>query len=91
MASDAGSAATNYFSVTDSSINVLSPKDSSGNDQGLQIALGDTSTNTGGIRGSMSLNDIMLKPNNAASAPVLGSVKVNLEVLPGSYLEVMGR
>ncbi len=91
LASDAGSAATNYFSVTDSSINVLSPKDSSGNDQGLQIALGDTSTNTGGIRGSMSLNDIMLKPNNAASAPVLGSVKVNLEVLPGSYLEVMGR
>lgn len=90
LASDAGNAATNYFQITDSSINVLSPKDADGNDQGLKIALGNTVTGTGGVRGSMSIDDIMLKPGSAASAPVLGSVQVNLEVLPGSYLEVMG-
>lgn len=85
LASDANAASTNYFSVQDSSINVRS-----GSDSGVYIALGDVSTGTGGVRGSMSINDIMLKPEGTASAPVLGSIKMNLEVLPGSYLEVMG-
>jgi hypothetical protein len=83
--SDSSDAATNYFSIQDSSINVLS-----GSDNGIYIALGDADTGTGGIRGSMSINDIMLKPEGTATAPILGSVKVNLEILPGSYLEVMG-
>lgn len=85
LASDAGNAATNYFSIKDGSINVAS-----GSDKGIKIALGDSVANTGGVRGSMSIDDIMLKPNTAASAPVLGSLKMNLEVLPGSYLEIMG-
>ena len=38
----------------------------------------------------MSIDDIMLKASNASAAPVLGSLKMNLEILPGSYLEVMG-
>jgi hypothetical protein len=83
--SDSSDASTNYFSIQDSSINVLS-----GSDNGIYIALGDADTGTGGIRGSMSINDIMLKPEGTATAPILGSVKVNLEILPGSYLEVMG-
>ncbi len=83
--SDAGNAATNYFYVKDGSINV-----SAGSDKGMLIALGDVNTGTGGVRGSMSIDDIMLNPAGATSAPVLGSVKVNLEILPGSYLEVMG-
>jgi hypothetical protein len=83
--SDSSDATTNYFSIHDSSINVLS-----GSDNGIYIALGDADTGTGGIRGSMSINDIMLKPEGTATAPILGSVKVNLEILPGSYLEVMG-
>ena len=90
LASDSGNAATNYFQITDSSINVLSPKDGNGNDQGLLIALGDSVAATGGLRGSMSIDDIMLKSGNAVSAPVLGSVTVNLQILPGSYLEIMG-
>lgn len=85
LASDAGTAATNYFAIKDSSINV-----ESGSNKGIKIALGDSVANTGGIRGSMNIDDIMLRSNNAASAPVLGSLQVNLEVLPGSYLEVMG-
>lgn len=85
LASDAGNAATNYFYLKDGSINV-----ESGADAGIKLAIGDSVTGTGGIRGSMSLDDIMLKSSSVASAPVLGSLKVNLEVLPGSYLEVMG-
>ena len=85
LASDAGNAATNYFYIKDGSINV-----ESGSDKGIKIALGDSVAGTGGVRGSMSIDDIMLKANNATSAPVLGSLKVNLEILPGSYLEVMG-
>ena len=88
LSSDAGEAATNYFYVKDGSINVRS-----GNDKGILIALGkgDHITGSGGVRGSMSINDIMMKPVGAASAAVLGSIKMNLQVLPGSYLEVMGR
>ncbi len=89
LESDKNNSATNYFHITDSSINVLS-----GNNRGLLIALGDPSGNggsgSGGVRGSVSINDIMMKPEGAASAPVLGSIKMNLEILPGSYLEVMG-
>ena len=85
LASDAGNAATNYFYVKDGSINV-----ESGSDKGIKIALGDAVANTGGVRGSMSIDDIMFKPTGGADAPVLGSLKMNLEVLPGSYLEVMG-
>lgn len=85
LSADAGNAATNYFYAKDSSINI-----SSGDDKGILIALGDTISGTGGIRGSVSAKDIVLKPINASSAPVLGSIKMNLEVLPGSYLEVMG-
>jgi hypothetical protein len=85
LSADAGNAATNYFYAKDSSINI-----SSGDDKGILIALGDTVSGTGGIRGSVSAKDIILKPINASSAPVLGSIKMNLEVLPGSYLEVMG-
>jgi hypothetical protein len=86
LASDAGNAATNYFYVKDGSINV-----GSGDDKGILIALGDSVAGTGGVRGSLSINDITMKPVGAVSAPVLGSIKVNLQVLPGSYLEVMGR
>ncbi len=85
LSADAGNAATNYFYAKDSSINI-----SSGDDKGILIALGNTVSGTGGIRGSVSANDIVLKPINASTAPVLGSIKMNLEVLPGSYLEVMG-
>jgi hypothetical protein len=85
LASDAGNAATNYFYIKDGSINV-----ESGSDKGIKIALGDSVAGTGGVRGSMSIDDIMLKATNATAAPVLGSLKVNLEILPGSYLEVMG-
>ncbi len=85
LASDAGNAATNYFYIKDGSINVESD-----NDKGIKIALGDAVANTGGVRGSMSINDIMFKPTGGADAPVLGSLKMNLEILPGSYLEVMG-
>lgn len=74
-----------YFQIEKGSINV-----ESGSDNGIYIALGDSSTMQGGVRGSISANDIMMKPVNAASAPVLGSVKVNLDIRPGSYLEVMG-
>jgi len=84
LSSDSGNAATNYFYAKDSSINI-----SSGDDKGILIALGNTVSGTGGIRGSVSANDIVLKPINASTAPVLGSIKMNLEVLPGSYLEVM--
>ena len=85
LASDAGNAATNYFYIKDGSINV-----ESGSDKGIKIALGDSVAGTGGVRGSMSIDDIMLKASNASAAPVLGSLKMNLEILPGSYLEVMG-
>ncbi len=85
LASDAGNAATNYFYIKDGSINV-----ESGSDKGIKIALGNSVTGTGGVRGSMSIDDIMLKANAATAAPVLGSLKMNLEILPGSYLEVMG-
>jgi hypothetical protein len=85
LASDAGNAATNYFYIKDGSINV-----ESGSDKGIKIALGDSIAGTGGVRGSMSIDDIMLKASNASAAPVLGSLKMNLEILPGSYLEVMG-
>ena len=85
LASDAGNAATNYFYIKDGSINV-----ESGSDKGIKIALGDSIAGTGGVRGSMSIDDIMLKANAATAAPVLGSLKMNLEILPGSYLEVMG-
>jgi len=85
LASDAGNPTTNYFYVSDSSINVRS-----GDDEGIFIALGDPNTGRGGIRGSMSINDITLKPVGDTSAQVLGSIKMNLQVLPGSYLEVMG-
>lgn len=83
LPSDVG--VSDYFSITDSSINVLS-----GEDRGIVVALGDAVNNTGGVRGSLSLNDILMKTSSATSAPVLGSMTVNLEVLPGSYLEVMG-
>ena len=85
LASDASNAATNYFYIKDGSINV-----ESGSDKGIKIALGDSVAGTGGVRGSMSIDDIMLKASNASAAPVLGSLKMNLEILPGSYLEVMG-
>jgi len=85
LTSDAGNSATNYFYAKDSSINIQS-----GSDNGILVALGDASAGTGGLRGSVSAKDIVLKPVNALSAPVLGSIKMNLEVLPGSYLEVMG-
>lgn len=85
LASDVGNAATNYFYIKDGSINV-----ESGSDKGIKIALGDSIAGTGGVRGSMSIDDIMLKASNASAAPVLGSLKMNLEILPGSYLEVMG-
>ena len=85
LASDAGNAATNYFYIKNGSINV-----ESGSNKGIRVALDNSFANKSGLRGSMSIDDIMFKSNNAASAPVLGSLKVNLEVLPGSYLEVMG-
>jgi hypothetical protein len=85
LASDAGNSSTNYFYAKNNSLNVRS-----GDEQGILIELGDSITNTGGVRGTISANDIVIKPANSASAPVLGSVKMNLEILPGSYLEVMG-
>ena len=85
LSSDADNAATNYFYASDSSINVRS-----GDDKGILIALGNANTGRGGVRGSVSAKDIVLRPVNASSAPVLGSIKMNLEILPGSYLEVMG-
>jgi hypothetical protein len=85
LSSDAGNTATNYFHVKDSSINVRS-----GQNEGIFIALGDAVSGTGGIRGTVNARDIVLKPVNASSAPVLGSIQMNLEILPGSYLEVMG-
>jgi hypothetical protein len=34
--------------------------------------------------------DITMQPNGVADAPVLGSFELNLQILNGSYLEVMG-
>lgn len=85
LASDTGNSATNYFHAKDGSINVRS-----GGDKGILIALGDSVAGTGGLRGSISAENIVMKPINTSSAPVLGSIKMNLEILPGSYLEVMG-
>jgi hypothetical protein len=34
--------------------------------------------------------DITMQPDGVTNAPVLGSVELNLQILNGSYLEVMG-
>jgi hypothetical protein len=79
LASDALTPATNFFHVKDSSINI-----GNGANEGLKI-------NLGGVRGSISASDIILKPVNASGTiPTLGSVKMNLEILADSYVEVMG-
>jgi hypothetical protein len=79
LASDASTPATNFFHVKDSSINI-----GNGANEGLRIDLG-------GVRGSVSASDIILKPVNASGAiPTLGGIKMNLEILAGSYVEVMG-
>jgi len=68
-----------FFYIKDSSINMRD-----GADEGVFIALG-------GIRGSISASDIILKPKTATgTVPTLGSIKMNLQVMPNSYLEVMG-
>ena len=93
LASDVGNAQTNYFHIKDASLNV-----GSGNNKGIKIALGNEIAGTGGVRGSLSIDDIMLRRTTPpalgtvadSASPVLGSIKMNLEVLPGSYLEVMG-
>lgn len=90
LPSDSGNSATNYFFARDLSVNVL--EDEPGRNHGIKVDIGRAgSVNPTGIRGSINMTDISLRPDSVSSAPVLGSARVNLEILPGSYVEVLGR
>lgn len=79
LASDASAPASNFFHIKDSSINI-----GNGANEGLRIDLGS-------VRGSISASDITLKPVTATGAmPTLGGVKMNLQLMANSYVEVMG-
>jgi hypothetical protein len=74
-----------YFKAEDISMNVYS-----GEGRGLRFDIGDAVNNSGGIQGTLRASDITLRPVDQVTAPVLGSIQVDLQILPGSYLEIMG-
>lgn len=80
-----GGDSNGFFKAEDISMNVYS-----GDDKGLRFDLGDAANNTGGIEGTVLATDVTLRPVGQATAPVLGSIQLDLQVLPGSYLEIMG-
>lgn len=88
LASDQGTPATDFFRAEDVSVNVLQNEPT--RDRGIFVAIGDATNGTGGVRGSVFARDIVLRPESAATAPVLGSAQLNLEILPGSYVEILG-
>lgn len=78
-----GGGSDGFFKAEDISMNVYS-----GEGRGLRLDIGDE-VNTG-IQGTVLATDITLRPVGQATAPILGSVQLDLQVLPGSYLEIMG-
>lgn len=80
-----------FFKAEKVSMNVHS-----GEGKGLRFDIGDvgeisnSGDDVGGLRGTLSATDIMLRPQGVAVAPVLGSVQLDLQILPGSYVEILG-